>query len=317
MEKSLKSAEGLHEFIDKNKYDVYHVLLTRKEWTVRLHDGSTAPIDRNDFSFRHNGETIVFDFVYITIHGTPGEDGRLQGYFDMLQIPYSSCGVLTSALTFNKFACAQFLKGRDVSVPEALLIRRGQAVSTEAVISQLGLPVFVKPNEGGSSLGTTKVKDASQIQAAVQSAFGEGEEVVIERFVSGVEVTCGCYKTTEKKVVFPVTEVISKNDFFDYGAKYNGEVEEITPARISEDLTRLIRTETSRIYDLIGAKGIIRVDFIIPPEGMPVMLEVNTTPGMTPTSFIPQQVHAAGLHISDVMTEIIENELKQVIKKVN
>lgn len=316
-EVSLKSAEGIYTFIDKEKYDLFHVILTRKAWSVQLPDGTTTPIDRNDFSFLYNGASVSFDFVYITVHGTPGEDGRLQGYFDMLQIPYSSCGALASALTFNKYTCTQFLKAQGVPVPDAICLRHGQTISDETVTTELGLPVFVKPNNGGSSLGTTKVKEAQNIQTAIQKAFDEGDEVIIERFVAGTEVTCGCYKTADKEVVFPLTEVVSQNEFFDYGAKYNGEVEEITPARISDDLTRHIQKTTSEIYDLIGAKGIIRVDFIIPAEGLPVMLEVNTTPGMTSTSFIPQQIRAAGMQMSDVMTEIIENELKQVIKNAN
>ena len=312
---SLRSAQGLDQFIDQTKYNIYHVLLTRNEWNVRLLDGSMQPIDRNNFSFSHNGETVTFDFAYITVHGTPGEDGRLQGYFDMLQIPYSSCGALASALTFNKYTCTQFLKGQGVRVPDALRIRRGQSLPTETIVEQLGLPVFVKPNDGGSSLGTTKVKDPVRMQDAIREAFGEGDEVIIERFVPGIEVTCGCYKTAEKEVVFPLTEVVTDNEFFDYGAKYNGEVQEITPARIPDEIADSIRKETLRIYDLIGAKGIIRADFIIPSDEKPVMLEINTTPGMTSTSFIPQQVRAAGLNITEVMTEIIENELKQIAKR--
>ena len=312
---SLRSAQGLDRFIDRTKYDVYHVLLTRYEWSVRLPDGSMQPIDRNNFSFSYNGQTVTFDFAYITVHGTPGEDGRLQGYFDMLQIPYSSCGTLASAMTFNKYTCTQFLKGQEVRVPDALRIRRGQTLPTETIVAQLGLPVFVKPNEGGSSLGTTKVKEPGRMQSAIHEAFDEADEVIIERFVPGIEVTCGCYQTAEKEIVFPLTEVVTDNDFFDYGAKYNGEVQEITPARIPDEVADSIRKETLRIYDLVGAKGVIRVDFIIPSDGKPVMLEINTTPGMTSTSFIPQQVRAAGLNMTDVTTEIIENELKQITKR--
>ena len=311
---SLKSAEGLYSFIDKTRYDLHRVLLTRDEWSVLLTDGVRVPIDRNDFSYRHpDGRHVSFDFAYITIHGTPGEDGRLQGYFDMLSLPYSSCGALASALTFNKYTCSQFLGSQGVRVSDAIRLRRGDSVDADLVTKTLGLPVFIKPNAGGSSLGTTKVKVATEIDEAIRRAFACDDEVIIERFAPGTEVTCGCYKTRDRVVLLPLTEVVTSNDFFDFDAKYNGQVSEITPARISEDLTRKIQQETERIYNLIGAKGIIRVDYIIPPDGgEPVVLEVNTTPGMTQTSFIPQQIRAAGLNITDVMTEVIEHEMNGV-----
>ena len=310
---SLKSADGLYSFIDKARYDLHRVLLTRDEWSVLLPDGTKCPVDRNDFSYRHpDGHHVRFDFAYITIHGTPGEDGRLQGYFDMLSIPYSSCGALASALTFNKYTCTQFLRSQGIRVADAIRLRRTQSAE-EVDAKALDMPVFVKPNAGGSSLGTTKVKDASQLTEAIKNAFACDDEVIIERFIPGTEVTCGCYKTRKHMVLLPLTEVVTGNDFFDFDAKYNGQVSEITPARISEDLTRKIQQETEHIYNLIGAKGIIRVDFIIPPDGSePVMLEVNTTPGMTQTSFIPQQIRAADLNITDVMTEVIENELNGI-----
>ena len=310
---SLKSADGLYSFIDKARYDLHRVLLTRNEWSVLLPDGTKCPVDRNDFSYHHpDGRHVRFDFAYITIHGTPGEDGRLQGYFDMLGIPYSSCGALASALTFNKYTCTQFLRSQGIRVADAICLRRAQSAE-EVDAKALDMPVFVKPNAGGSSLGTTKVKDASQLTEAIKSAFACDDEVIIERFVAGTEVTCGCYKTRERIVLLPLTEVVTSNDFFDFDAKYNGQVSEITPARISAEMTQWIQDQTRHIYHLIGAKGIIRVDFIIPPDGSePVMLEVNTTPGMTQTSFIPQQIHAAGLNITDVMTEVIENELNGI-----
>lgn len=310
---SLKSADGLYSFIDKARYDLHRVLLTRDEWSVLLPDGTKCPVDRNDFSYRHpDGHHVRFDFAYITIHGTPGEDGRLQGYFDMLSIPYSSCGALASALTFNKYTCTQFLRSQGIRVADAIRLRSTQSAK-EVDAKALDMPVFVKPNAGGSSLGTTKVKDASQLTEAIKSAFACDDEVIIERFVAGTEVTCGCYKTRERMVLLPLTEVVTSNDFFDFDAKYNGQVSEITPARISAEMTQWIQDQTRHIYHLIGAKGIIRVDFIIPPDGSdPVMLEVNTTPGMTETSFIPQQIRAAGLNITDVMTEVIENELNGI-----
>lgn len=307
---SLKSAEGIFSFLDKNKYNVYIAIVKRGEWAVQLPDGEHTPIDKNDFSFRENGEKRTFDFAYITIHGTPGEDGRLQGYFDMIGMPYSSCGMFVSALTFNKYACNHYLKGFGVRISDSIHLFKGQSVADEEVVARLGLPVFVKPNDGGSSFGVTKVKEAVAIQPAIAKAFGEGKEVVIERFIEGTEVTCGCYKTARKEVMFPVTEVVTENEFFDFDAKYKGQVQEITPARISTELTEKVQQETLRIYDIVGAKGLIRVDYIIPSDGEPVLLEINTTPGMTATSFIPQQVRAAGLDIKDVLTDIIENEFQ-------
>ena len=307
---SLKSAEGLYSFIDKDKYDLYIATIKKGEWNVRLADGEQVPIDKNDFSFLEKGQKQHFDFAYITIHGTPGEDGRLQAYFDMIDMPYSSCGMLASTITFNKFVCNQYLHNFGVKIAKSIHLFKGQEVSNEEVVQRLGLPVFVKPNDGGSSFGVTKVKNESDIQPAIEKAFKEGKEVVIESFISGTEVTCGCYKTDKVTRLLPITEVVTENEFFDFDAKYNGQVKEITPARISQELTEKVQSETSRIYDILGAKGLIRVDYIIPEDGEPVLLEINTTPGMTATSFIPQEVRAAGLDIKDVMTEIIENELK-------
>lgn len=303
---SLRSAQGLYSFMDKERYNLYIVEMEGKRWEVVLPDGAHAPIDRNDFSFMEGGERKHFDFAYVTIHGTPGENGILQGYFDLIGLPYSNCGVLASAVTFNKFTCNQYLKGFGVSVSESLLLRQGQTISNEDVVEKIGLPCFIKPNAGGSSFGVTKVKTADQIQPAIQKAFHEGDEVMIEAFMQGTEITCGCYKTKQKSTVFPITEVVSANEFFDYDAKYKGQVQEITPARLSEDLTNRVQQLTSAIYDILGCKGIIRIDYII-TDGRINLLEVNTTPGMTATSFIPQQVRAAGIDIKEVMTDIIEN----------
>jgi len=305
---SLRSAQGIYSFIDKEKYNLYIVEMQGLRWEVQLPDGNKTAIDRNDFSFLMNGEKIKFDFAYITIHGTPGEDGKLQGYFDLLQIPYSCCNVLAAAITFNKFSCNQYLKGFGVRISESVMLRKGQAITDEAVVEKIGLPCFIKPNLGGSSFGVTKVKAKEQIQPAIKKAFDEAQEVIIEAFMEGTEITCGCYKTKSKEVVFPITEVVTSNEFFDYDAKYNGQVEEITPARLSEDLTHRVQTLTSAIYDILGCQGIIRIDYIITKGDKINLLEINTTPGMTATSFIPQQVKAAGLDIKDVMTDIIENK---------
>lgn len=305
---SLRSAQGIYSFLDKERYEVYVVEMEGRRWEVQLPGGGKAPVDRNDFSFMNGTQKIVFDFAYITIHGTPGEDGRLQGYLDMMRIPYSCCGVFAAAITYDKFACNQYLRAFGVRIAESLLLRQGQSVSDEDVIEKIGLPCFIKPSLGGSSFGVTKVKTEEQIQPAIAKAFSEAREVLVEAYMQGTEITCGCYKTRDKAVVFPITEVVTNNEFFDYDAKYNGQVDEITPARISDSLAERVQKLTSAIYDILGCEGIIRVDYII-TEGEKInLLEVNTTPGMTATSFIPQQVRAAGLDMKEVLTEIIENK---------
>lgn len=309
---SLKSAKGLYSFIDKERYHLYIVTIVGNQWLVELPNKESTMIDKNNFSFYHQEKLIQFDFAYITIHGTPGEDGILQGYFELLGIPYSTCGVLASAITFNKFTCNQYLKSFGVKVSEAILLREGQTISEDEVTSKVGFPCFVKPNVGGSSFGITKVKSKEQLLPAIDKAFSEGEEVMIETFIEGVEITCGMYKVEDNTVVFPITEVVPQNEFFDFDAKYKGQVEEITPARISTELTSRVQQLTAAIYDILNCKGIVRVDYIISDNDTINLLEVNTTPGMTETSFIPQQIHAAGLDIKVVLTEIIENELVKI-----
>ena len=311
---SLRSAEGIHSFLDKERYEVYIIEIKGMTWEAHLKDGSRSNVDRNDFSFMEGGKRIRPDFAYITIHGTPGENGILQGYFDLIHLPYSTSDVLVEAMTFNKFTLNQYLKGFGVSVSESLIVRKGfeHLITDDEIIEKIGLPCFVKPNAGGSSFGVTKVKSADQIHEAILKAMHESDEVMVEAFMEGTEISQGCYKTQEKEVVLPATEVVSDNEFFDYNAKYNGQVDEITPARISPETAERVTEITSRIYDILHANGIIRIDYIIThdAEGNEVinMLEVNTTPGMTTTSFIPQQVRAAGLDIKDVLTEIIENQ---------
>lgn len=304
---SMRSAEGIYSFIDKDKYTLYIVELTRNKWEALLPDGSRAVIDKNDFSFNHDGQKVVPDFAYITIHGTPGENGILQGYFELIGIPYSTCDVLVSAMTFSKFTLNQYLKGFGVRVAESMLINRRHEVNDETIIEKIGLPCFIKPNASGSSFGVTKVKTKEDIRPALEEAFKESDDVMVEAFMDGIELANGCYKTKNSSVVFPITEVVSKNEFFDYNAKYKGEVTEITPARLSDELTARVQKLTSAIYDILGCKGIVRVDYIITEGDKINMLEINTTPGMTATSFIPQQVRAAGIDIKDVMTDIIED----------
>lgn len=310
-EVSMNSAKGIYSFIDKERYNLYIVELSKKAWEAVLADGSRSTVDKNDFSFMDGDKKIKPDFAYITIHGTPGENGILQGYFELLDIPYSTCDVLVSAMTFSKFTLNQYLKGFGIRVAESMLVNKRFGIEDKDVVEKIGLPCFIKPNASGSSFGVTKVKTVEQIQPALQAAFAESDDVMIEAFMDGIELANGCYKTKDKSVVFPITEVVSNNEFFDYNAKYKGEVTEITPARLSPELTERVKKLTSAIYDILGCKGIVRIDYII-TEGEKInMLEINTTPGMTATSFIPQQVKAAGLDIKDVMTDIIEEGLSK------
>ncbi len=334
-EVSLRSAAGIYSFMDKERYEITIVRLHGNEWMAmpdfngtnpEILSGEGVPVDKNDFSFTRGGVKYTFDFAYITIHGTPGENGILQGYLDMIGMPYSCCGVLAAALTFNKYACNHYLSYFGFHIANSMMLRAGQKLPNAPKIAEtLGLPCFIKSNVGGSSFGCTKVKTVEEVYPAIERAFKEGDEVICESYMKGTEVTCGVYKTKEKAVAFPITEVVTHNEFFDYNAKYKGEVDEITPARIPDTVRDKIQAETLRLYDIIGANGIIRVDWIITKKPTPSLpegkendlnnvqinlLEVNTTPGMTPTSFIPQQVRAAGLDIKDVLTDIIENKFQ-------
>ena len=307
---SLRSAQGIYSFFDKERYNVYIVDVKGVDWKVELPGGVTTRIDRNDFSFVEDGKAKLFDYAYITIHGTPGENGLLQGYFDLIRLPYSTSGVLVEAMTFDKFVLNQYLRSYGVRVADSMLIRKGyeQLVSDDEIEERIGMPCFVKPATDGSSFGVSKVKNKDQLAPAIRKAIMESPEVMVEQYLAGTEITQGVYKTKDKTVLLPITEVVTKNEFFDYDAKYNGQVEEITPARLPEDVTRRVNEVTSHIYDILHCNGIIRIDYIISPQGQINMLEINTTPGMTATSFIPQQVRAAGLSMTDVLTDIVENQ---------
>ena len=309
---SLRSAQGLFSFFDKERYHVYIVDVKGQDWHVELPDGTTAKIDRNDFSFIENGKARLFDYAYITIHGTPGENGLLQGYFDLIGLPYSTSGVLVEAMTFDKFVLNNYLRAYGVSVADSMLIRKGyeELVSDDEIEERIGMPCFVKPAADGSSFGVSKVKNKDQLAPAIRKAMMESPEIMVEALLEGTEITQGIYKTQDKTVVFPITEVVTSNEFFDYDAKYNGQVQEITPARLPQDVTDRVSRITSSIYDILHCNGIIRVDYIVSKEGKISMLEVNTTPGMTATSFIPQQVRAAGLSMTDVLADIVENQFK-------
>ena len=311
---SMRSGQGIYSFFDKQRYNVFIVDMKGTDWHVAFDNGDEAPIDKNDFSFTYGGEKTVFDYAYITIHGTPGENGVLQGYFELLHIPYSTSGVLVEAMTFDKFVLNNYLRGWGINVGKSILLRRGEEdkYTGEYIEKELGMPCFVKPAADGSSFGVSKVKCADQLAPALRVAFMESDEVMIESFLDGTEISVGCYKTATKSVVLPATEVVSEDEFFDYDAKYNGKVKEITPARLSPETAKAVAAETSRIYDILHANGIIRIDYIISKDAdgndKINMLEINTTPGMTATSFIPQQVRAAGLDIKEVLSEIVENQ---------
>lgn len=286
---SLRSAAGILSFIDKDKYDAE---------IVELHGSDLKTLSR----------LVDFDYAYVTIHGTPGENGLLQGYLEMMHIPYSCCGVLAAALTFNKYTCNHYLHAFGINIAKSILLRKDQVPADieDQVERELGFPCFIKSNVGGSSFGCTKVKTRDNVLPAIERAFEEGDEVICESYLKGTEVTSGVYKTKNKAVAFPITEVVTKREFFDYDAKYNGQVDEITPARVPDELRDRVQAMTLKIYDIIGAHGIIRTDYVLIDDEI-YLLEVNTTPGMTATSFIPQQVRAAGLDIKEVLTDIIED----------
>lgn len=311
---SLRSGAGIYSFFNKDRYDVFIVDIKGLDWHVNLPDGTTSRIDRNDFSFKMGGEKKTFDYAYITIHGTPGENGLLQGYFDLLHLPYSTSGVLVEAMTFDKFVLNNYLRQFGVSVAESILVRHGEEhnITEESILSTVGFPCFVKPAADGSSFGVSRVNKYQQLASALDKAFCENDTAMIESFLDGTEISQGVYKTRDKSVVLPATEVVTNNEFFDFDAKYNGQVQEITPARLAPETAERVAKITSAIYDILHANGIIRIDYIISKNADGTdkinMLEVNTTPGMTPTSFIPQQVRAAGLKMEDVLADIVENQ---------
>lgn len=313
---SMRSAAGILSFMDKERYECYVVEQRGADWSVHYGD-ERLPVAFADFSFAVDGAQRKFDFAYITIHGTPGENGIVQGYFDLLGIPYSTSGVLVESLTFNKYALNNFLRAFPwLHLSDSVLVRKGETLpDTDETLRRLGLPCFVKPNAGGSSFGVTKVKTADALIPAIERAMQESDEVLIEKMMDGTEITCGCYLAADGEVrVFPITEVVTTQEFFDYDAKYNGKVDEITPARIDAETARRVSETTRRVYRALGCYGIIRIDYILTGERgneQINLLEINTTPGMTATSFIPQQVRAAGLDIKDVLSEIIEGRFRQ------
>ncbi|WP_251623195.1 D-alanine--D-alanine ligase [Odoribacter lunatus] len=306
---SIQSGNHIFSEIDGERYNKYLMILKGWEWNVEV-DGKDYPVDKNDFSFCRNGEKIVFDYAYITIHGIPGENGMLQGYLDMMGIPYSTCSLLGEAITFDKYTCTNYLQGFGIETTNPLMLVRGKTYDLDSVLETAGLPCFVKPNAEGSSFGVSKVKTKADLQQALDTAFEKCREVLVETFIDGTEFTCGLYKAGDKKVIFPVAEVVPKKEFFDYDAKYNASwSDEIIPGRFSEEITEKIQNMASEVYDILRCEGIVRIDGFVQGDKV-IMLEVNTTPGMTANSFIPKMVKVMGIALRDVLTDIIENKLR-------
>ena len=319
-EVSCRSGEFTSSRIDGTRYDVFEIFARFGKWKlvsyrmknsmrVIFPEDERPQIDKTDFSVVIDGKKINFDYAYIMQHGTPGENGLMQGYLEMLGIPFSSCSAFVSAMTFDKFSCKNYLRNVDfVKCADDVFIRRGDDVAgmADKVIGKLGLPLFVKPTDGGSSFGVVKVKKAEDFESAVEQAFAEGKTVLAERFIPGRELTDAVYFNGKELVALPVIEIVTKNEFFDYDAKYNGFSEEICPAPISEELTRTIQNASVKIYERLGCSGVVRVDYILSEDGL-YFLEVNTIPGMTSASLVPKMVRTAGLDITDFLTEIIEN----------
>lgn len=306
---SLKSVETLLKHLDSDKYNLYKVIIDQNGWNVHS-DDKTYEINKTDFSALVEGYKINFDFAFITIHGTPGEDGRLQAYFDLVNIPYSTPGYLASTITSNKYVCNSFLIHNGFRCANSIIIRKGDSIDTGKIINKLSLPCFVKPADGGSSFGVSKVDKESDLVSAVSHAFDHGSEVMIESQITGVEVTCGVYTKEDEVYALPVTEIETDNDFFDYEAKYKGESREITPARIPDEVTLSIQKITIEAYKSLGLKGMSRIDFIIEND-VPYLIEVNTTPGLSEQSIIPQQVRHLNYTLTDFFDWCVDASLKR------
>jgi len=301
---SLRSAEQVKICLDKKGYQTYIVFIRKNDWHVKI-DDQQIPVNRHDFSFTRDQQKIRFDYAFFAMHGPPGEDGKLQAYFDLLEIPYNTSGVLSLALTFNKYSCKTFLSQCSIKTPKAMLFKKPGEIDLKNIIADIGLPCFVKPNCGGSSFGVSKISNVDELEHALQVALDEDNQVMIEELISGTELTCGLVKLHDRELLFPVTEVISKKDFFDYEAKYtHGMAEEFTPARISKELFLKCQAIASRIYDYLDCRGLVRIDSIL-SNGEFYFLELNGIPGMTKESIIPQQIRTFGLMEAEVYDMII------------
>jgi len=303
---SVKSALQVAKLLSRT-YLVYIITIRGSDWYWEDSKGRYHTIDKNDFTLKLDDEKVRFDAAFIAIHGSPGENGRLQGYFDMLRVPYTSCNAFCSALTFNKQATKLYLREYNIPMARAIILRRNDHPDQDAIVKQIGLPCFVKPNDSGSSFGVTKVTKKEDLSGAIETALKESDDVMIETYMKGREVACGVVKTKKRSLILPVTEIISKNEFFDYEAKYTpGKSDEVTPAVMPSKITDRIQNLSSGIYDILGCKGIVRVDFIVTGDD-PLFLEINSVPGMTQESIIPKQVQAAGIELSDLYSMVIED----------
>lgn len=310
---SMKSAQTVYTHLDKNNYDVYNIIIDEHSWRYVDADGNTQAVDRNDFSIVDMGVKITFDAAFIIIHGTPGEDGKLQGYFDMIGMPYTTCDAATSAITMNKAYTKSIIDGiNSLHIAGSIQLFSDQAYQTSEILTKLKLPLFVKPNSGGSSIGMSKVKSAEELEEAIQKAFKEDEQVLIEEFIAGREFTIGLYKINNEVNVLPCTEIVSSKEFFDYEAKYtDGVTQEITPGRMTEEELALVHAVMKQIYLRLNCKGVVRIDYIMENETNNLyVLEVNTVPGQSQNSIIPQQVRANGMSMTDFYGKLIENVLK-------
>ena len=309
---ALNSAKQIAQALDASKYDVKVIDLHYRNMTYTAADGTEWEVDKNDFSLTVAGEKTVFDYALIIIHGTPGEDGKLQGYLDMMGIPYSSCSQTSSTITFDKISTKRAVAGRGINLAREVLICKGDTIDAEAIVSKLGLPLFVKPNASGSSFGVTKVTSAEQIETAVAAAAAESDEVLIEECIVGREMGCGVLVTKDREILLPITEIVSKRDFFDFEAKYTeGLSDEITPAPISDEIAKKLNRMTIEAYRACRCSGIVRIDFIVTPAGEPYMIEINSIPGMSSGSIVPKQVREAGMTLGELYDIVIADSLKQ------
>ncbi len=306
---ALQSAAQVAEAFDTERYNVWLIDVHERNFTYRNSEGEWR-VDLNDFSLTVGSERVEFDFAYIMIHGTPGEDGHLQGYLEMMGVPFSSCDMVSSVVTFDKITTKRAVADTGVGLAKGILLREEDWIAPDAIVAELGLPLFVKPNASGSSCGVTKVKSVEELPEAIFKAFDESSEVLVEEFIAGREMACGVLVTADKEYLFPITEVVAKNEFFDYEAKYTaGMSDEITPADIAPEIAERLHEMTLAAYKACRCKGLARVDFIVTPEGKPYMIEINTIPGMSAGSIVPKQIRAAGMTMTEVLTLVIEDAL--------
>lgn len=309
-EVSINSGKQLFGQIDKSKYNPTLIHIKGIDWRASM-EGREIQVDKNDFSVPVDGSKLKFDCVLIGIHGTPGEDGRLQSYFEMMKVPYTTCGVLSSSLTFNKYACKQYVIPYGVITAKSMLFHKNDKINAEEVAKNLGLPCFIKPNNGGSSCGVSKIATTGEIVPAIKKALEHDSEIIVEEYIQGTEITCGVMKTKNRSMVFPIAEIVSKKEFFDYEAKYtSGMADEIIPARIPDKIKTDCEKVSLLIYDKLFCRGIVRIDYIIRDEEL-YFLEVNTVPGQSEASIVPRMIKVAGLTMTDVLTDLIEDALTQ------